>query len=221
MIDGIPSSNSKVPIPQIRQAWQAGRRDSKSLLGPDCAHISALQMWHLLHLIFKPTVILYVGIWVCLKIWFTMVYPWYTGIPPIIASFWKGTWSSTTRFRGMVYKFYFRQTHIQWPFQEPIHWRYLVPIPYVRPKLSGNIPTKYGQQDVSSSDGRIPAFDHVIMVPRMMFRPGRNRGVGWITSYNSLEATAVSRHLRKLVQKKTILPYTSSTKTNGHVQWKK
>jgi hypothetical protein len=133
------SSNSKVPIPLIRQAWQAGRRDSKSLLGPDCAHISALQMWHWLHLIFKPTVILYVGIWLCLKIWFTMVYPWY---PLFLASFWKGTWSSTIRFRGMVYKFYFQTDPYSMAISGTyINWRYLVPIPYVRPKLSGNIPT--------------------------------------------------------------------------------
>jgi len=35
----------------------------------------------------------------------------------------------------------------QWPFQDPIDWRYL---PYVRPifqaLISGNIPTKYGQK---------------------------------------------------------------------------
>ena len=71
-----------------------------------------------------------------------MVYHGISMIPPFLASFWKGTWSSTIRFRGMVYKFYFQTDPYSMAISGTyINWRYLVPIPYVRPKLSGNIPT--------------------------------------------------------------------------------
>ena len=72
MIDGIPKFQFHRFDKLGKQEGEI-RRACLALIGPTSQPV--LHMWHLLHLIFKPTVILYVGIWLCLKIWYTMVYP--------------------------------------------------------------------------------------------------------------------------------------------------